>query len=497
MRKFLSVLLISSVTVLFGQEKKAWDYAETINSEELKEHLNIIASDEYQGRETGKEGQKKAMKYLIKQFMSYGIQGYKGDKYTQSFPLIEQKNENISLTLDEKEFGLNKEFSVSPRIITKRNIKSDLIFVGYGIEEESYNSYKNLDIKGKAIFIMPGKPKKGKLEKEWTWKDKLDLAKEKGASAIFYYNENLERNLERFEHFYNRPSMKLRSDLKEEAIVVGTTTAITEYVLKKGKLNLKKIEQKGIKENARFNIPMNLSIDKPTENLSGENVLAFIPGTEKEEEVVVITAHYDHIGVDGEEVFNGADDDGTGTVSLLEIAQAFQTAVKDGLKPKRSILIMPVSGEEKGLLGSRYYTENPIFSLENTVANLNIDMIGRYDEHHEGNDNYVYLIGSDKLSDDLHELSEGVNNEYSKIELDYRFNDENDPNRFYYRSDHYNFAKNNIPVIFYFSGVHEDYHKSTDTVEKIDFDKTEKIARLVFMTAWEIANREKRIELNE
>ena len=195
------------------------------------------------------------------------------------------------------------------------------------------------------------------------------------------------------------------------------------------------------------------------------------------------------------EVFNGADDDGTGTVSLLEIAQAFQEAVKNGHGPKRSILIMPVSGEEKGLLGSKYYTNNPIYPLRNTVANLNIDMIGRYDKAHEGDNNYVYLIGSDKLSKDLHKLSENVNEKYSKIKLDYRFNDENDPNRFYYRSDHYNFAKNGIPVIFYFSGVHEDYHKSTDTVEKIDYEKTEKIARLVFMTAWEIANRDKRLEL--
>jgi Zn-dependent M28 family amino/carboxypeptidase len=210
----------------------------------------------------------------------------------------------------------------------------------------------------------------------------------------------------------------------------------------------------------------------------------------------VLTAHYDHIGIDGDKVFNGADDDGSGTVTMLEIAQAFQMAVKDGLKPKRSILIMPVSGEEKGLLGSKYYTNNPVFPLENTVANLNVDMIGRYDENHEEGDDYVYLIGSDKLSSTLHKVSEKVNELYTEIELDYTFNDENDPNRFYYRSDHYNFAKNNIPVIFYFSGVHEDYHKETDTVEKIDFEKTARIARLVFLTAWEIANRDNRIEVD-
>ncbi len=164
---------------------------------------------------------------------------------------------------------------------------------------------------------------------------------------------------------------------------------------------------------------------------------------------------------------------------------------------KRSILFIHLTGEEKGLLGSKYYVENPVFPLENTVANLNMDMIGRIDKEHEGNDNYVYLIGSDKLSTDLHELSENVNSEYMNMDLDYTYNDENDPNRFYYRSDHYNFAKNNIPVIFYFNGVHPDYHKPTDTVEKIEYEALMKRARLVFLTAWEIANRDERLVVDK
>ena len=221
------------------------------------------------------------------------------------------------------------------------------------------------------------------------------------------------------------------------------------------------------------------------------------PELKNRRKVIILTAHYDHIGKEGDVVFNGADDDGTGTVTMLEIAQAFQQAVVDSTGPKRSILIMPVSGEEKGLLGSRYYSNHPIFPLENTVANLNVDMIGRYDESHSEEDNYIYLIGSDKLSSELHDVSEKVNELYTKIDLDYTFNDENDSNRFYYRSDHYNFAKNNVPVIFYFSGVHEDYHKETDTVEKIDYDKTARVARLVFLTAWELANREDRIKQDE
>ncbi|WP_233897413.1 M28 family metallopeptidase [Tenacibaculum piscium] len=224
-----------------------------------------------------------------------------------------------------------------------------------------------------------------------------------------------------------------------------------------------------------------------------ENVLAFIKGSEKPDEIVVISAHLDHEGIKDGEIYNGADDDGSGTVAILEIAEAFKKATDAGKRPKRSILFLHVTGEEKGLLGSKYYTENPIFPLKNTVTNLNIDMIGRVDEFHTENPNYVYLIGADKLSTELHNISEEMNKKYTNITLDYKYNDENDPNRFYYRSDHYNFAKHNIPVIFYFNGTHEDYHKPTDTPDKINYELLENRTRLVFHTAWEVANREKRL----
>jgi Zn-dependent M28 family amino/carboxypeptidase len=225
-----------------------------------------------------------------------------------------------------------------------------------------------------------------------------------------------------------------------------------------------------------------------------ENVVAYIKGSEKPDELIILSAHLDHVGTDDDgNVFNGADDDGSGTVALLEMAEAFQKAVKDGNGPKRSILFLHVTGEEIGLYGSQYYTENPLFPLENTVCNLNSDMIGRIDPDKVDNPNYIYLIGSDKLSQELHDVSEEVNKKYTNLELDYKFNDDNDPNRFYYRSDHYNFAKNNIPVIFYFNGTHEDYHKMTDTPDKIEYELMETRTRLIFQTAWEIANREGRI----
>ena len=237
-------------------------------------------------------------------------------------------------------------------------------------------------------------------------------------------------------------------------------------------------------------------IFKSNQTIRGENVLGYIEGSDLKDELLIITAHYDHLGMHDSLIFNGADDDASGVSAALEIAEAFMLAKKSGNGPRRSVLIMPVSGEEKGLLGSRYYTDNPIYPLENTVANLNIDMIGRLDDWHD-NGNYVYLIGSDRLSYDLHQVNEKMNSEYVGLDLDYRFNEEDDPNRYYFRSDHYNFAKNNIPVIFYFNGVHEDYHKPSDTIEKIDFEKIKVITKLVFLTAWEIANRDERIKLRD
>lgn len=228
-----------------------------------------------------------------------------------------------------------------------------------------------------------------------------------------------------------------------------------------------------------------------------ENVLAYIKGSEKPEEVIVISAHLDHEGIKEGQIYFGADDDGSGTVAVMEIAQAFKIASDDGIKPKRSILFLHVTAEEMGLEGSRYYTENPLFQLENTVCNLNIDMIGRVDKTHEDNKDYVYLIGSDRLSTELHYISEKVNSSFTNIDLDYKFNDVNDRNRFYYRSDHYNFAKNNIPVIFYFNGVHDDYHQPSDTPDKIEYELLQTRAKLIFATAWQIANMDERIKTDK
>jgi peptidase M28-like protein len=224
-----------------------------------------------------------------------------------------------------------------------------------------------------------------------------------------------------------------------------------------------------------------------------ENIWAFIEGSEKPEEVLVVSAHYDHVGMKNGEIYNGADDDGSGTVAVMEIAKAFMEAKKAGKGPKRSILFLHVTGEEHGLHGSRFYSENPLFPLKNTIADINIDMIGRRDKLNPNDNNYIYVIGSDRLSSELHTINEEVNTKYTNLRLDYKYNDRNDPEQIYYRSDHYNFAKKGVPAIFFFNGIHEDYHRPTDEVEKIEFDLLTKRAKLAFSLAWELANRDKRI----
>lgn len=275
------------------------------------------------------------------------------------------------------------------------------------------------------------------------------------------------------------------------------------------KLNLQRIVNLGgyksyfqwfdvYKEGNSQSLVKNNQEDKNNEKLASMNVLGYLPGKSKPEEVIVVSAHYDHLGINKNgDINNGADDDGSGTAALIEIAEAFVKAKNDGNGPERSILFLLLAGEEKGLLGSKYYTDvDPIIPLSKIVCNLNIDMIGRKDSNHD-TDNYVYLIGADKISKDLDDISKGVNNKFTSLELDYTYNNEKDPNRFYYRSDHYNFARHEIPVIFFFTGVHVDYHKPTDDIEKILFPKYSKITQFIFHTAWEVVNRKKRIQLDD
>jgi len=515
---------VAAVTPGFncGKDSIAIRYSKTITSEDIKAHLTVLASDEYEGRETGKAGQKKAARYISNHFSSVGIPPYidsadtDSQNYYQVFPLVIQSPYGAVISLKGKDFQFIDDFYFFSGFDDLSTEIDKITFLGYGIDSEGYNDYDGRDINGKWIMVLSGEPfdknensivTGNKKISDWSsnWRKKRNLAKEKGAIGMFIVSTEFEENLNSYRHYIERPSVKLatvKTEEKDKQIPIFYLTlemANSLLTASNSKTTIESVIKKTSKKKKPYfealisNI--NVKVVREKTYIQSENVLGYIEGTDKKDEVIVITAHYDHLGVSGEEIYNGADDDGSGTVALLELAEAFAMAKFDGHGTRRSILIMPVAGEEKGLLGSKYYTENPVFPLDNTVANLNIDMIGRVDTIHEGNPNYIYLIGADRLSQDLHDVSEQANSEYINLELDYRYNDKDDPNRFYYRSDHYNFAKNNIPVIFYFNGVHEDYHKPTDTVDKIDFNKIEKITRLVYFTAWKLANMENRIEV--
>ncbi|MFK7755521.1 MAG: M28 family peptidase [Flavobacteriales bacterium] len=486
----------------------AVEYATTINASELEEHLMIIASDEFEGRETGMPGQKKAAEYIANYFEGLQIDPYDGKTYFQEYPLKRELFTSTTCTVEDQQFKFIKDFYFFGSGVSEDLALNEITVAGYGIGSNEWNDYSETEVKGKYVLILSGAPmKKGKLlveseeMKMWAadWRLKTEELKARGAKGVLIINEQYESYMSRVKYYLENPGMSLLEEEVSNNNEVFQTMFISPFmanaILSNSKnKNLKKLKKrlnkkKKVKEKT-VELDLKLNLENTVENFTGENVLAFIEGTDLKDEVVVVTAHYDHIGRDGDDINNGADDDGSGTVSALEIAEAFQMAKLQGNGPRRSVLVMTVSGEEKGLLGSRYYADNPIYPLENTVANLNIDMIGRVDEAHKDSADYIYLIGSDKLSTDLHNISEKANSDYINLELDYTFNDPNDPNKFYYRSDHYNFAKNGIPVIFYFSGVHEDYHKPTDTPDKIMYNKLEKVARLVFHTAWELANRD-------
>lgn len=486
----------------------ASEYASSITSDELKTLLYKYASDEFEGRETGEKGQKMAVEYLKQQYIEMGIPTpLGGDDYFQEVPLEKQKVAEAQLSVNGKSF---KSFEDHLVLATSESIDisiNDVVYVGYGIDADNYSDYKNIDVKGKYVLVKAGEAKDAEgnyvtsgttEETKWSsgrqsMSSKRDAATKNGAKGMILMDNGL---FSRYASFYQRQaasgaSGRLSLKSNEAGLVM---LMISE--------NLGKVLNPTILEDNTpkvLNAKVNLTIENKSEAVTSENVVAYIKGSEKPDEIVVISAHLDHEGIKNGEVYNGADDDGSGTVAILEIAEAFKLAEKAGNRPKRSILFLHVTGEEKGLLGSRHYTDNdPIFPLANTVADLNIDMIGRTDpKRTEGDRNYVYLIGSDKLSTDLHNISEEVNKKYTNVELDYTYNDENDPNRFYYRSDHYNFAKNNIPVIFYFNGTHDDYHKASDTPDKIEYDLLENRTRLVFHTAWEVANRKDRIVVDK
>jgi hypothetical protein len=510
-KSILTLFALCFATGVFAQ--KAEKFANTILAEDLKKHLSVIAHDSLEGRDTGSEGQRKAANYITNHFKNLGLKAI-GDNgtYLQAVPLVKRGLAEAYLKIGDAKKENLKDFFLNGSGSIPQETSIEVVNIGYGIESDLYNNYKNLDVTGKAVLILTGEPKGADgnylvtgTDKSSIWSlasadlKKREVARAKGAKFVIMVSdksdEENEKTYSRMRSFAPRMNRMSFKDAKNPAsAMIGITLN-----QKTGKEYLG-LDDAGLKEflAGTKNIspkPLTIKVETKEEAVNTSNVMGFLEGTDKKDEVLVISAHYDHIGISADgQINNGANDDGSGTVSVMELAEAFAKAKAAGNGPRRSILFMTVTGEEKGLLGSEYYVNHPIIPIENTVVDLNVDMVGRTDPDHEGGKpDYIYVIGSDKLSSELHAIGEEMNKKYVNLDLDYKYNDPKDPNRFYYRSDHYNFAQKKIPIAFYFNGVHADYHKPTDDIEKIEFEKAAKVVKLVFYTAWEIANRDNRI----
>jgi hypothetical protein len=490
-------------------------FAETIKAEDLKALLYVLASDSLQGRETGEEGQRKAARFIARMFKEAGIPA-KGDRndYQQGVQLQNDTWTDLGLKVGDQEFKNRTDFYVfpannpdKPEILLK-----EVVFVGYGIEDEKYSDYTGTDVSGKAVVFYFGEPmsKEGNSlltgtnsRSQWSldWKKKIQTAKKKGATAAFVimpqFEDGLRLNRKSVSTFGWKPgfgdSEKATKDLVPFMFVnAAVGKAILGDKAAKVEQELADLANGGKFKPVKVKSKIQMRLDKETKRLEGSNVFAVIEGSDEKlkKEYVLVTAHYDHLGMaDSTVIYYGADDNGSGSSGVIEIARAFAEAKKQGKGPKRTVICMLVSGEEKGLLGSKYYTDVPLYPLDKTVVDVNIDMIGRVDERHADNPNYVYSIGSGRISTHLKDVCEMVNAERTKLELDYQYDRPDDPNRYYERSDHYNFAEKGIPVVFFFNGTHPDYHRPTDTADKINFDALAKRAQLAFYVAWEAANR--------
>ncbi len=493
-----------------------YNYGSSISASNLRKHLNVIASDSLEGRDVGTKGIQMAEDYIINNLSSLGLEGHKPKNYIQNVAFTTQRWLDTDVYIDKEWFKHLTDYLALPNKNDNKELIRDkeVLFLGYGIEDKKYNDYKKANVENKIVIILEGEPKNKKgnyiisnSDQPSDWSDNLDkklfLAKSKGAQLVLIVADNIDDLIKENRNQFFRGHTSQGDLTKVKSIYpnhIYISRKFYNTILSKNPKQAKKIEKslaKGKVANGVFPCDFIANLAREDKVIKGNNIVGYVTGRTKPDEYIIVSAHHDHVGRKGDEIFNGADDNGSGTVALLELARVFQQSAKDANRPERSVVFLWVTAEEKGLLGSRYYTDNPLFPLENTVANINIDMIGRRADTYENTtEDYVYVIGSDRLSSGLHKSILSMNGKYGDLTLDLKYNDAQDPNMYYFRSDHYNFAKKGVPAVFYFNGTHADYHKGTDTVDKIDFDLMSKRTKHIFHVLWELANNPERIKVD-
>lgn len=523
----LSLLLPTTIAQRKDSKPKATPAAkliaargvDTISAAQLREYLSFIASDEMEGRDTPSRGLDTTAKFIAMNLTRWGFKPA-GDNGT-FFQRIALRRDQVdgarsTAEINGQKFNFGDDFLPNTVAAT---LTGPLVYVGRGwiVQSKNMDDYKGIDVKDKIMVVFGQGLPPGLTQAEMRANQGQALAnptlyaRQHGAKGILVIPDgtviqNWEQQRQRallparafVEKFQaqttNAPvptitmSLRMANALFEGEKFDGTTLITRAQ-------SSEPVPAFDLNSNKTVNITVAVKPDHPTT----QNVVAVWEGGDAvlKNEYVAVGAHYDHVGIcapgTADPICNGADDDGSGTTALLGMAEAISHAK---LRPKRSVLFVWHCGEEKGLWGSRYFTDYPTVPLDHIVTQLNIDMIGRSKKDGDTNPrnkdlsgpNQIYVIGSTMMSTDLGKLSETVNKSFLNLQYDLRYDDPADPNRFFSRSDHYNYARKGIPIIFFFDGVHEDYHRPGDEPQKIDYEKMEKVARTVYMTLWEVAN---------
>jgi hypothetical protein len=506
----------------FYNTKDARSGLKSITPTYLKSIVSVLASDSLRGRYSTFPGQKKAAHYIQTELQSLGIKPLPSiGSYYQKFTLdrislSDSQNAYIYSDTDTTSLIYSNDFYISPSgIYNSQKISGELVFAGYGISSSRYNydDYAPITVRDKWLMVIEGEPQlhdsesifNGSEPTRWSRiRTKKWKANQSGAAGLIVISNNFHgessrpfgESLKEIRHSMARPILQLPDAEKTNyipLILMDHEMADSLLLASSGK-TLSEYQAIIDKALEPVSFPMNISLEMEIgvteEAAQTENVVGIHEGADPNlrDNYVVLTAHYDHMGAIGDTIiFQGADDNASGTAGVLAVARAF---AQNPVKPDRSVIFALLSAEELGLLGSQYFTDNPPVGIDSITANINLDMIGRNVR------DSVYVIGSNMLSWDLHNISEIARHHVRKLHFDFKYNDVDDPQRLYYRSDHYNFAKYDIPSLFFFSGLHEDYHRPTDTAEKVDYIKAARVSKVAFLTAWGVANFEDRLELD-
>jgi Peptidase family M28 len=510
-------------TQLTSVSREARQKADSINENDLRSFLTFIASDALMGRDTPSQGLDTAAEFIAFNLRRFGARpGGDEGTFFQKIPLTRNNviADKCVFSVGEKVLKYGDDFLAAGRI--SGSGRGDLVYVGHGykIPSKNIDAYSGVDVRGKILVVNGASLPKGVAFADLQngragedWFDAFNYALKNGAEGIIQIagpgRWNGAQKALTFNGGYRMPRTERMAPVPP---VEGIPTLLINTEAASVLFDGSRIGLETVLAHARTGettLPVTLvqsakvAVAYGMETRYTQNVVAIFEGSDPKlkSEYVAVGAHYDHVGTttrpnkEGDMIFNGADDDGSGTVGLLAMAQAFS----GGARPKRSILFVWHAGEEQGLWGSDYFTTKPTVGIKQIVAQLNIDMIGRSKLANDGNPrnanlsrgDEIFVIGSKMMSTEFGQLVERVNQSYKKIQYDFRYDDPKDPNRFFYRSDHYNYARKGIPIAFWFDGEHQDYHGLGDEVSKIDFHKLCMIAQTVFLTAWEVANMPK------